>query len=291
MQLYQLSNDFISVSISDKGAELQSIVHHLTGLEYMWSGDPGFWGKKSPVLFPVVGGLKNNSYQFEGNTYQLGRHGFARDCVFKMEQQTDDSILFSLAADSLTHSAYPFQFRFSVGYRIEKNTIHVSYQVDNTDTQPIYFSVGAHPAFAVPLVEGTSFEDYYLQFNQKENTGIWPLSADGLIKEKPEPYFQDTDQIALTKSLFYGDALVFKSLKSSAISILSKKHAHGLQLTFEHFPYMGIWSAKDADFVCIEPWCGIADHVNSSGKLNEKEGIHALTAGDHFKRIWSVTVF
>lgn len=291
MQLYHLSNDFLSVSISDKGAELQSIVHNSTKLEYMWSGDPDFWGKKSPVLFPIVGGLKNNSYQFNDTTYQLGRHGFARDRMFDVAQQTEDSILFSLSADAESLHLYPFRFSFLVGYRLEENNVQVTYRVENTDDREIYFSVGAHPAFAVPLVAGTVFEDYYLQFSEKENTGIWPLSSEGLIKDEAISFFQNNDQIALRKSLFYGDALVFKSLRSTAISILSNKHAHGLRLTFPGFLYMGIWSTKDADFVCIEPWCGIADSINASGRLEAKEGIHRLAVGENFQRSWSVNVF
>lgn len=291
MHVYHLSNDHLLVSISDKGAELQSIVHHTTKLEYMWSGDPAFWGKKSPVLFPIVGGLKNNQYHFNDKRYQLGRHGFARDRVFEIAAQTDHAILFSLSADDTSLAVYPFRFVFSVGYRLEKNTIHVTYTVKNTDQQDLYFSLGAHPAFAVPLVEGTAFEDYYLQLNKKEDAGIWPLSDEGLIKENAEAFFQHTDQIPLQKSLFYGDALVFKSLRSDSISILCNKHPHGLHLTYRDFPYMGIWSTKDADFVCIEPWCGIADSIHSSGVLQEKEGIHRLNAGETFERSWSVTLF
>lgn len=291
MQLYHLSNNFLSVSISDKGAELQSIVHRITTLEYMWSGDPDFWGKKSPVLFPIVGGLKNNNYQFNNATYQLGRHGFARDRRFTVVAQSEDAILFSLSSDAETLLVYPFHFSFFVGYRLEENTIHVSYRVENTDKQVIHFSVGAHPAFALPMVKGTAFEDYYLQFDTKENTGIWPLSADGLIQEEAIPFFNNNDQISLRKSLFYGDALVFKSLQSTAISILCNKHSHGLKVSFPGFPYMGIWSTKDADFVCIEPWCGIADSVSTTGRLDAKEGIHHLFAGESFHRSWSVNVF
>lgn len=291
MQLYHLTNKYLSVSISDKGAELQSIVHRITELEYMWSGDPSFWGKKSPVLFPIVGGLKNNSYQFNETTYQLGRHGFARDRTFAVVQQSEESILFSLSADAETLLIYPFRFSFFVGYRLEENNIHVSYRVENTDEQEIYFSVGAHPAFAVPYVAGTVFEDYYLQFNEKEDTGIWPLSPDGLIREEAIPFFKNNDQIALHKSLFYGDALVFKSLRSTAISILCNKHSHGLKVTFPDFPFMGIWSTKDADFVCIEPWCGIADSVTTTGKIEAKEGIQPLPVGENFQRSWSINVF
>jgi galactose mutarotase-like enzyme len=291
MSLYHLSNEYLSVSISDKGAELQSIVHNGTGFEYMWSGNPDYWAKKSPVLFPIVGGLKNNTYHYSGNDYVLGRHGFARDRVFTVINQSAESILFELTSDAESLLVYPFQFVFQIGYQLTKNSIKVNYLIKNTDTKKLYFSVGAHPAFAVPFAKDTVFEDYYLQFSQPEHTGIWPLSPEGLIKEESVPFLKNEDKISLQKSLFYGDALVFTSLQSNTISILCHKHAHGIKVSYQQFPYMGIWSAKNADFVCIEPWCGIADHVNATGKIEEKEGIHSLNTGEEFNRNWSVTVF
>lgn len=289
--MYQLSNEKISVSISPSGAELQSIKHVTTGLEYMWSGDPTFWGKKSPVLFPIVGGLKNGTYTFDGITYAMGRHGFARERIFEVTEQTSSSITFSLSSDEASIKVYPFHFRFSIQYALAENSVRVLYRVENIGNKPMYFSVGAHPAFSVPLIDGDSFEDYYLELNQQETTGIWPLSPEGLIKEAPTPFFSNNNRIQLSKSLFYGDALVFKGLKSDCISILSNKHSHGLSLSYNNFPFMGIWSAKDANFVCIEPWCGIADSVLASGNLEEKEGIHLLEEQNVFERSWSVTVF
>lgn len=289
--MYQLSNEQLSVSISPMGAELQSIVHNTTRLEYMWSGDARFWGKKSPVLFPIVGGLKNGNYTFDGISYTMGRHGFARERFFEVTEQTNSSITFSLSSDEASIKIYPFHFRFSIQYTLEENSVRVLYRVENIGNKPMYFSVGAHPAFSVPLVEGDSFEDYYLEFNQQETTGIWPLSPEGLIKESPTPFFSNNNRIPLSKSLFYGDALVFKGLQSDCISIRSDKHSHGLSLSYTNFPFMGIWSAKDANFVCIEPWCGIADSILATGNLQEKEGIHFLEEHEIFERSWSVTVF
>ncbi len=190
MSLYHLSNEHLSVSVSDKGAELQSIVHKQTGYEYMWSGNPDFWAKKSPVLFPIVGGLRNNTYQYRGNDYVLGRHGFARDRVFTVVDQSADSIRFALTSDTESLLVYPFQFVFQIGYQLDKNSIQVSYYIENTDTKELYFSVGAHPAFAVPFVKDTVFEDYYLQFSQPEYTGIWPLSPEGLIQQEAIPFLK-----------------------------------------------------------------------------------------------------
>ncbi|MEX6688719.1 aldose 1-epimerase family protein [Danxiaibacter flavus] len=288
---YTIENDILQVVISAKGAEIQSIINKDFGIEYMWSGDSKFWGKKSPVLFPVVGGLKENKYSFNGKTFELGRHGFARDMTFVVTAQDETSVTFGIQSGEETHIRYPFDFRFFITYTLQGSMLRVAYSVHNTGNEKIYFSVGGHPAFAVPLVINTTFEDYYLQFSSVENAGKWPLSGDGLIEEKPVPFLENTDELALQKELFYEDALVFKNLQSNRISLLSNKTSHGLVLQFDGFPYMGIWSAKNADFVCIEPWCGIADSVNASGKLEEKEGINSLAAGETFAREWTAEFF
>jgi galactose mutarotase-like enzyme len=289
--IHSLQNNILSVAISAKGAELQSIIHKDFGLEYMWSGDPKFWGKKSPVLFPIVGGLRNNSYQYKVKSYRLNRHGFARDMEFEVTEQDEYGIVFTLSSSEETFANYPFQFSFSVGYKLDDNRLNVTYTVRNTGQEEMLFSVGGHPAFKIPLVDETTFEDYFLEFNHFENASRWPLSKDGLIEDTPIQIMEHTNKLPLKKSLFYEDALVFKHLVSRSIYILSNKTSHGLKLNFNGFPYLGIWCAKDADFVCIEPWCGIADNVNASGNLADKEGINILTPGKSFERTWHLDLF
>ena len=289
--VYSIENNLLSVKIDSKGAELQSIIHKDFGLEYMWSGDPNFWGKKSPVLFPIVGTLKNNSYRYKGNTYQLSRHGFARDMEFEMSDNDSAAVTFTLNSNEATLANYPFQFSFSIRYALETNRLNVSYTIENKGDHEMYFSVGGHPAFKVPLVEGTKFEDYYLEFNHFEHASRWLLSKEGLIENSSVPVVAHTDKLPLTKSLFYNDALVFKELASKSVLVLSNETSHGLKLNFHNFPYLGIWSAKDADFVCIEPWCGIADNVNASGNIEEKEGINVLAKGEIFSKTWHVELF
>lgn len=170
--MYELSNDQLSIVISSQGAELQSILSKNTGIEYMWSGNPAYWGKKSPVLFPIVGGLKNNRYTYQGKEYSMSRHGFARDRFFTISKQTDESVTYSLKSDEETKSVYPFDFIFSINYELVGNQLKISYQIENIGEEDMYCSVGAHPAFAVPLIADTSFEDYYLQFEQQENAPI-----------------------------------------------------------------------------------------------------------------------
>jgi galactose mutarotase-like enzyme len=289
--IHHIKNDVLSAAIAEKGAELQSIFNKNTGIEYMWGADPAYWSKKSPVLFPIVGGLKDNQYKYGGKTYSLGRHGFARDSAFTVTEQTVESITFTLTDSAETVEKYPFHFSFSVKYTLNANRLQVGYIVKNTDDKTLLFSVGGHPAFKVPVAEETVFDDYSLQFNQVETAGRWQLSPGGQVEEQPTPLLVNTDVLPLTKKLFYQDALVFKHLASTGVSILSGKTAHGLHVSFGGFPYLGIWSFKDANFVCIEPWCGIADSVNATGELAEKEGINTLSPQEIFERTWSVEVF
>lgn len=286
-----ITNDILSVQISTKGAELQSIFNHATGLEYVWNGDANFWGKKSPVLFPIVGGLKNGTYSYKNKSYKLGRHGFARDMEFALTQVTTNSVEYTLISNAETLAVYPFSFKFLVTYTIEENILTCTYTVENTGNENMFFSCGAHPAFAIPLTENTNFEDWELQFSAIENTGKWPLSADGLIEQAPIDCLLNTQTLPLTKPLFYGDALVFKNLASNKISFVSNKSKHGLTMQFDGFTYYGIWSAKDANFVCLEPWCGIADNTLASGKLEEKEGIIELAAQNTWQKKWQVSLF
>lgn len=286
--MMQIENNHLRIQVSEKGAELQSIFNKETELEYLWNGDAAFWGKRSPVLFPIVGGLKNNTYQYDGKSYELGRHGFAREKNFTVTSNETSSISFTLNADAASKAQYPFLFRFMITYTLHQHKLSCTYEVFNIDVKPMFFSVGAHPAFKIPLVAGTAFEDYYLLFNEEETADKWPLSAEGLIEKTSVNFFNNSNRINLTKQLFYGDALVFKGLESTSISLLTDKSAHGFKFEYADFPYMGIWSAKDADFICIEPWCGIADSVEADGNIKNKEGIELLIPGERFSRTWSV---
>ncbi len=285
---YTLQNDRLSITVQAKGAELISLYNKTQHLEYMWSGDSAFWGKHSPVLFPIIGALKNNTYYYNDKAYRLGRHGFARDMEFAVVEQTISSLGFSLLSNADTLQKFPFEFCFDIVYLLQQDRLTVTYKVKNTGSGDMYFSVGGHPAFKVPVAEGTGYDDYYLEFNKTENAGRWPISAAGLIETGAEPLLLNTSKLPLRKELFYRDAIVFKNLRSDAVRLLSSKHDKGFEFNFSGFPYLGIWAAKDAGFVCIEPWCGIADPVNSSQQLTEKEGINHLDPGSVFERSWSV---
>lgn len=289
--MFTIQNETLTINLEAKGAELHSIFHRQHQLNYLWNGNSLFWAKRSPVLFPIVGTLKGNAYIFEGKSFQMGRHGFARDATFNVLKQSDAEISFSLVSDGDTMQKFPFPFEFTIAYVLHGNRLNVSFIVTNTGNYNMYFSVGGHPAFKVPLEENTVYEDYYLEFNATENAGRWPVSAEGLIEEPPAPLLDNSNVIPLTRELFFNDALVFKHLSSNSVMLKSRKGSHGLALDFTGFPYLGIWAAKHADFVCIEPWCGIADPVNSNRQLTEKEGINELPPGEEFHKTYGISFF
>jgi galactose mutarotase-like enzyme len=289
--MFQLENDRLTISVDAKGAELKSVIRKDLGLEYMWSGDPAFWAKTSPVLFPIVGTLKENTYYFNDREYHLSRHGFARDQAFNVTEQTVDSIAFSTRSNEDTLAVYPFRFTFSLIYSVAGDKLSVEYRVQNNGDERMFFSVGGHPAFKVPLVEGTRYEDYRLVFEKEENAGRWPISKDGLIEKTTQPLLQQTRELPVTKELFSKDALVLKGLKSQWVQLASDKTPHGLKFYFEGFPFLGLWAAPGADFVCIEPWCGIADNVDSNQQLPDKEGILQLLPEEEFRRVWRVQFY
>ena len=286
-----IENQQLKISIQTKGAELQSIFQKDHQTEYMWNGDPAFWGKHSPLLFPIVGTLKDNTYYYGDKPYHLGRHGFARDREFQVETRSSDSLTFLLSNDDASLAVFPFAFQLRVIYRLTTDGLTVTYRVNNPAKDPLYFSVGGHPAFSVPLAAGTSYTDYYLEFDSVEDAPRWPISKDGLIEREPQPMLAHTRTLPLTKELFAKDAVVFKHLRSTGVTLRSARTQRGLRLEFPGFPFLGIWAAPGADFVCIEPWCGIADSVDGNQQWTGKEGINLLDSGGVFERTWTLKVF
>jgi galactose mutarotase-like enzyme len=285
-----LENELLEAGFALKGAELQTLKSKTSGLEYIWDGNPKDWAKHSPVLFPIVGGLKENKYIFEGKPYELPRHGFARDLEFVLESQTEDEVSFSLVSNAQTLKIYPFEFKLVLRYTLKSHGLNCSYEVTNTGNQDLLFSIGGHPAFATPVGNGINYEDYFLRFNQDEEL-VYHKIKDNLISDDLVSLSLKDKTLGLKHELFYDDALVFKNLKSNKITLQNKVNAHGLHFTFQDFPFFGIWSAKDANFICLEPWAGIADGVNHNQQLADKEGVVMLTPAESWFRNWQVDIF
>jgi galactose mutarotase-like enzyme len=285
-----LENDHLRIQVKTKGAELDSLYSKETNLEYMWSGDANFWNKKSPILFPIVGTLKQNTYFYNNKPYVLTRHGFARDQEFAITGQSESQATFTLTDDESTLKRFPFPFTLDVIYTLDSSTMHVTYKVTNTGNDNMFFSIGAHPAFKVPLDKKLDYQDYYFEFEQTEDAYRWMISSQGLIEPVTVPFLINTNVLHITKDLFRNDALVFKYLNSHKVKLKSNRSKHGIEVSFPGFPFLGLWAAPGANFVCIEPWCGIADRTTSNQEFINKEGINLLTSSQVFQRTWSVSV-
>ena len=286
-----LENDALSIDVNPKGAELSKFFSKTTGLEYQWDGDPVLWAGRSPVLFPIVGTLKHDTYYHNGKKYHLPRHGFARNMMFEKTSAEKHSVGFSLKSSADTLDRYPFPFQLEVIHRLSGPMISVRYRVTNTGSDTMYFSIGGHPAFCIPFEKGLKYSDYYFEFSDEENAGRWPLSHEGLVEAMPTPLLEHRRKLPLNRDLFVNNAIILKRLNSKTVRLKTDRSPHGLEFHFGGFPFLGLWSAKDANFVCIEPWCGLADSVNADQQLIHKEGIEILSPAQVFEREWSVTVF
>ncbi|EIQ8106543.1 aldose 1-epimerase family protein [Listeria monocytogenes] len=289
--MIKLENEVLLVEMKTAGAELTRIFHKDTGLEYLWNADSKFWGRHSPVLFPKVGRLVEDTYLVDGKPYHLGQHGFARDRDFQVVEQTEKSVRFELDADEDSLAVYPYKFKLSIIYTIEKNTVAVSYEVENTDNKRIYFSIGAHPAFNLPLTDGTTFEDYYLDFGTEENLETLCLEGPYRSGEIKKVVDEAARYLPLNYDLFKNDALIFEALKQKEMTIKSDKTPHFVKVSFPEFPFVGVWTAKaGTPFLCIEPWYGIADGAGESVELRDKAGIEHLEPEAVFASEYEITV-
>ncbi|MDQ3393548.1 MAG: aldose 1-epimerase family protein [Bacteroidota bacterium] len=279
---HSLENETLSVKINAVGAELISLITKKNNLEYIWQAHPEAWARHAPVLFPFVGKLKGDSFSYQGKNYHMSQHGFARDKEFHPVKHGEASISLQLNSDEDSLKIYPFPFELTTTYTLDGNKLSVHHQIYNPEASAMYFSIGAHPAFRCPLL-GEGFDDYYLEFESEEKL-VRHKIKEGLLSGEKETVKNDSNVIHLQKELFKEDALVFKELKSKFVTLKNKANDHQVKVSLEGFPYLGIWTkmVKTADFLCIEPWLGLADHVNHEGDIVKKEGINKLVSYKRF---------
>jgi len=283
-----IANEVLEVSGKTAGAELTRVYHKQHGIDYLWNADPEYWGKHAPVLFPIVGTLRDDTYHYQDKSYYLPRHGFARDKTFALKEQHPDRICFELKSDEESLKHYPFSFTLRICYHLEGSVLTNQYEVINDGEEPMYFSIGGHPAFRLPMETGRDFEDYYLEFEQPGTIQRWTLQ-NNLINTHPKPFLQGQKILPLSRELFENDAVILKHLSSGTCSLKSRASRHGLTMKMQGFPYFGIWSAPGAPFVCLEPWHGLADSLYHNQRLEEKEGIIKLDAQETWKKSWSIS--
>lgn len=285
-----IENDQLLVQIHEKGAEVREVLDKKSGRHYMWSGDPAYWGRVSPVLFPIVGRLMNDQYKMDDQTFELTQHGFLRDVNFDLYEETEHTVTFQYESRSRHMKQYPYEFTARIRYELLENGLKISWEIDHDGDDTMYFSIGGHPAFRVPLVEGEQAADYSLTLTPStEHLPVQYELRNSLVREKGKVI--EIEPIQLRPELFQQDAMIFSHINRVS---LTSRAGHGVEVDLTGFPFVGIWSPYDqekgtmAPFVCIEPWYGIADMEGTNGQYKEKFGIQTLEQNETFHATYTV---
>ena len=277
-----LKNKKLTVVIKSFGAELSSIRDNETGREYIWQGDPSVWNGQAPILFPITGRLASDSFTYGGQKYYLQKHGFARKSAFSVVSADTESASFVLSSGEETHRVYPFDFALTVSFSLCDDTLKITNTVHNTGKDDMFFSLGAHPAFNIELGDTVQFSEY-------ENFTTYLFDEYGLAAGE-ETLAAHQKSITITDHLFDKDALFFPNLNSTSAKIVTKDGGELLEMTFGNVPFLGLWAKPGAPFVCIEPWHGICDTQDVSGRIEEKPYINRLPAGEQFRFEYSIKI-
>ena len=284
-----LQNSKISCQVSSLGAELRSLRRLDRNDEYMWQGDPAIWVGSAPILFPFVGRMKNAGYVFAGENYLMPIHGFAAGAVFKLEAHTGDSAIFCLRSSAETKRIYPFDFTLTVSFSLFMSTLNVHYTVENLTDGAMYFAIGSHPAFRLPL-DNATLDDYFIEFSKPELAQCYKLEGNLLASKPVEQVLRFDRRLDLSPTIFNEDALIFKHIRSRALRLAHRSGATRLTMHMGSAPHLGIWAKPRAPFVCIEPWHGVDDDAQSDEALDKKSNVISLRAGELFKTDYTLSI-
>ena len=290
--MHTLKNEILSVLVKEHGAELSSIRKGST--EYLWQADPAFWGRHSPVLFPIVGSVWEKRYRVGGREYGLGQHGFARDMDFSMVSSSDAEVRYRLESSEETLEKYPWPFVLEIAYRLHDNKLDVIWEVENPGTEDMYFQIGAHPAFNYPDYDPDRPERGFFSFDKSVGLECIRIKEKGCVDaETKYPLEVPSDGLLpVTRETF--DAIDTIMLQDSQIGKVTFHRIDGLpwlSLSFDA-PVVGIWSppTKNAPFICIEPWYGRCDRAGYEGEFKDKDWINRLAPGERFSSVYTIEI-
>ena len=290
--LHTISNDFLKVTIDTLGAQLQSITA-ADGTEYLWYGDKTYWGSRATNLFPYVGRLTEGSYLCNGKRYSMTQHGFAKRMEFTVTEQTEQKIILTLTDNEETRECFPFRFAFSLIYELDGATVRYTYHVENHGENTMYFGLGGHPGFRLPLEDGKTFEDYRLTFARPCHPGRALLSPAYQMSgvETLFPLENDTT-LFMRHALFDDDAIILHHFEKT-VTLSAGEGTRGVTLHMPKMNYLGIWHAvkTDAPFVCLEPWVSLPSRDGVIEDFSQQSDLVSLDAGKIYSNEWSITVF
>lgn len=284
-----LTSDLLTISIATHGAELCSIIDR-SGREYLWQADPRYWKRHSPILFPIVGSVRDGHFTINGRQYSMSQHGFARDSDFTPLGSTGDEAWYELTSSDTTLAAYPYKFRLQVGYRLTGETVTVIWRVTNTDDRDIYFQIGAHPAFYYPDY-GSDGERGYLWFDREDSFTYLRIGDGACASLTPHSQPLDGHLLRLDTHTFDIDTFIIEGSQLTSVALLDRERRPHLTMQFDS-PLLGIWSPprKDAPFVCIEPWYGRCDHEGFEGEFRDRDHVNRLAAGQTFEASYKIII-
>lgn len=288
---YSIRNDKLTVTVSDHGAELQSILA-ADGTEYLWQGDPVYWSDRAMNIFPYVARLTEGKYYMDGKLHEMLIHGIALYKDFELILHEESKMTFELLSNEETKTQYPRNFAFRVIYELKDNSLVMSYEVDNRDEKTMYFGLGGHPGFNVPLKEGLCFEDYKLSFPEDSQTLRVGFTPACFLNGEDLPYAMENGRdIPLRHNLFDEDAIVLRDMPRE-ITLWSEKDSHSVTVTYPGMPFLGIWHMPhtDAPYVCIEPWCSLPATDGKITVFEEQKDLLKLDGGKSYINTWTVTV-
>ena len=290
--LTTIKNDKMAVSIDTLGAQLMSI-KGADGTEYLWQGDQKYWERRAPNLFPYIARLTEGSYTYKGTRYSMPNHGFASTQEFTADVAAEDCAVFTLESNEKTLEMYPFQFIFRVIYALRDNSLDITYSVENTGNDTMYFGVGGHPGFCVPLEGGKEFSDYSLVFSSECVPDRLGFTESVFLSGHDEVYpLKDGVRLQLSHECFDDDAIILRNM-TREVTLSSNDGGRGLTVTFPDMPYLGIWHKPktDAPYVCIEPWTSLPSRQDIVEEITAKSDLVSLPDGMSYENTWSVTIF
>lgn len=290
--MHTLKNEILTVQVKEHGAELASI--RKGSVEYLWQADPMFWGRHSPVLFPIVGSVWEKRYRVDGREFELGQHGFARDMDFTMVEGGEDEVRYRLGSTEDTLKKYPWPFVLEIAYRLHGNMIDVIWEVSNPGNEDMYFQIGAHPAFNYPDYDPQTMERGFLSFDRSEGLECIRIKEKGCVDaETLYPLDVPADGLLpLTRETFDAiDTIMLQDGQVSSVALYRTDRTPWLKLNFEA-PVVGIWSppGKNAPFICLEPWYGRCDRAGYEGDYRDRDWVNLLAPGEKFSSVYTIEI-
>ena len=288
--MIELSNEQLTIKVAEKGAELQSIIDG-EGREYLWQADPKYWSRHSPILFPIVCSVENDTYTVDGHEYHLPRHGFARDTVFTLVAQSENKVVFALHDSEETLKVYPYHFNLAVSYRLDGNKIHVIWHVENTDKREMHFQIGGHPAFYAPGCEADKPLKGVLRVDNPDQLKALKSHIDGSVEMTEVEIVSKDGLIAFDDEFFANDSVKLHNSQTSSVELLNPDGTVAVTLNYK-CPIIAFWSPyqKNAPFVCLEPWYGVGDPRGYKGEFKDKPMMNHLQPGASFMSEYVITI-